>query len=276
MTDTRTFFYPATAECQAIMGAYPTTTGVPRMTFDAPNNTMGGYSGLLDISDYNGVTDPTKNILISPDAAAAGTPGITDLMPAFVAGHASPFTEASYLMRRTDFKDWIGVAGIYWRATSFIAEVDINPASIPYYGGFRDEAPNLANSVLFSPYAPQYSTAQGSGIMLKAIITDQTTFAEVVKDSKLFTGINSIPPNAGVAGTVQTFPRQVVQLNFGTLTPAEMLTMTVRVTTEQYMNQVVYPAHIPDLSSTIYRIGLTPDPASLRSSGKQSAALTTG
>lgn len=264
MADTRTFFYPTTAECQAILVTPFPSPIFPGTAPIAPNNTEGGYGGLLDLNDYNGSTG-NANIFVGPDTVGTSA-GIRDLMPTF----SSIIGMSWYLMRQTDFKNWNGVAGIFWKKTSFIMEVDIHPAVMAALGGYRDETPNLSAATGFtsdSPYTPAGSTAQGSGVCLKAIITDPVTHLEVVKDSHIFTGGNG----QSLVATPLAFPRQVVQLNLTDITPEEMATMVLRVTTEQYSKGI--GDHSPQ-DSTIYRIGLTPDPASLRSSGKQSATLS--
>lgn len=271
MADDRTFFFPGTAECQPILGPYP-----PTFYPTAPQNTMGGYGGLLDLNDYNGSTG-NANIFVKPDDVGSSA-GIQDQMPWFDFGTSTFLSPAWYVMRRTDFKDWIGVSGIFWRKTSFIMEVDILPATIEALGGFRNEGPNLAlpcQATFFgdTPYgagALGIGGLQGNGVCLQAIVTDSVTHLEVVKDSHTFEGATGVD---AVSAAPLTFPRQVVQLNLADVTPEEMATMVLRVTTEQYGGHR-YPAH-STLDSTIFRVGLTPDPASLISSGKKSAALTT-
>jgi hypothetical protein len=271
MADDRTFFFPGTAECQPILGPYP-----PTFYPTAPLNTMGGYGGLLDLNDYNGSTG-NANLFVKPDDVGTSA-GINDNMPYFDFGTSTFLSPAWYVVRQVDFKDWVGVSGIFWRKTSFIMEVDIEPAAILSLGGFRDEAVNTALpcQATFNgdtPYgAGTLGTGglQGNGVCLKAIITDPTTHLEVVKDSHIFEGATGVD---AVSAPPLSFPRQVVQLNLTDITPEEMATMVLRVVTEQYGGHR-YPPHAA-LDSTIYRIGLTPDPDSLRSSGKQSAAMTT-
>ena len=281
MADDRVFFYPGTAECQPILVApYP---GVPPYAADAPNNTQGGYGNLTDINDYNGSTG-NANLFVKPDDVGTSA-GIRDLMPNYYALSGHGFNHQSwYLMRRTDFKNWGGVSGIFWRKTSFIMEVDILPAFMPHFGGFRDEAPNLAagaqttgSTVNTTPYG--MSGKQGGGISLKAIVTDPVTHLEVVKDSHIFTAPDG---QTGFDMATISFPRQVIQLNLADITPEEMATMVLRITTQQHsaissfgVPSGFFPQPIADQDSTIYRIGLTPDPASLISSGKKSAAMTT-
>lgn len=269
MSDDRIFFYPGTADCQPPVSAYPDFTGfVPPPA--APSNTMGGYGGLLDINDYNG-SGTSTNIFISPDAALLAT-GVRDLMTAF----NTPPGCSWYLMRQTDFKDWIGVAGIFWKPTNFIMEIDIFPTTVNKFGGYRNEAPNLSLASTaftvptgFSPYA--LGAAQGNGISLQAVVTDSITHLEVIKDSHIFTGTNGEDPFP-LGPNPLVLPRQTIQLNLAGIKPEEMASMVLRIKTEQYAYlNTVFPLN---LDSTIYRIGLTPDPASLRSSGKQSAALT--
>lgn len=281
MADDRVFFFPGTADCQPILVApYP---GTPPYAPNAPNNTQGGYGNLLDLSDYNGSTG-NANIFVKPDDVGTSA-GIRDLMPNYYALSDHGFGHLSwYLVRQTDFKNWIGVSGIFWRKTSFVMEVDILPAFMPALGGFRDEGVNMAAGAITvggqsneTPYGA--GGKQGGGISLKAIVTDPVTHLEVVKDSKIFTAPDG---QTGYDLSTISFPRQVVQLNLTDVTPEEMATMILRVTTQQHSARSSFgvpsgflPQPIADQDSTIYRIGLTPDPASLRSSGKLSAALTT-
>jgi hypothetical protein len=264
-----TYFYPATAECQAIMGPYPDFAGfVPPPI--APNNTMGGYGGLLDINDYNG-SGAHPNLFISP-ADAVTSLGINDLMPPF---NSLP-PRSWYLMRQVDFKDWSGIGGIFWRPASFIMEIDILPAIVNKFGGYRDEAANSSGMTQpftaptgFSPYG--LAAAQGNGISLEAIVTDSVSHLEVVKASHVFTGANGEDP-LPLGPNPLIFPRQVVQLNLSAIKPDEIPTMVLRIKTEQYAYlNTAFPL---SLDSIIYRVALLPDSVSLRSAGKLSAAMT--
>jgi hypothetical protein len=268
------YFYPATAECQAILVApFPPAGGGSPFPPLAPNNTMGGYGGFLDVNDYNGSVLGKPNIFVPPDPVPAT--GLQDFMDVFYSPNSPP--SSWYLVRQTDFKDWGGVGGIFWKTTDFVMEIDILPAMMPASGGFRDEAANLAvaTAVGGSPnfHTPYPGGLQGSGICLRAVITDPITHLEVVKDTKFFQGV------AGVDFVLNpiSFPRQIVSLNLAGVTVDEMSTMVLRVMTQQYSGSfdIPFPQRPHSaLDSTIYRIGLKPDPASLKSSGKQSAAMT--
>ena len=111
--------------------------------------------------------------------------------------------------------------------------------------------------------------------MLKAIVTDPITLLEVVKDVQLLGGANGWQETMLAA----TLARQTVQLHLADVTPDELATMVLRVTSQQYSSNYLtaFPHPITPhtaMDSTIYRIALTADPASQKSSGKQSAAMT--
>ena len=270
------YFYPAIVTCAPKYGPLPTLLINPPGSLPvAPSNTLGGFNGLLDLNDYNGNTG-NPSLLISPEDALASS-GIRETLNPPLSNPGQPW----YVMTQVDFKDWIGVSGIFWKNTDFIMEVDILCEQMPLHGGFRDEAPNSAISSasgpgganpLVSPYGN--SAAQGCGVCLKAVITDPATSLEVVKDIHIFQGI--VGNEFGVQQK-QTFPRQTVSLNLAGITPAEMLTMVLRIETQQYYSHFVFPPLSENLASVvtaIYRIGLLPDPSALKSSGKQSAAMT--
>ena len=272
------YFYPATAECAVDWFPVPIPDVI---TLTGSNNTLGGYGGgldsatpaPLDISDYNGTTG-RANIFVSPDVAATSA-GIRDQIPSFFCNPGGPW----YWVRQTDFKDWSGIGGVFWRKSDFIMEIDIKIDSVPLLGGVRDEAANLSAPALGytgstgSPYGA--SAAQGSGIMLKAIVTDPITLLEVVKDVHLMGGTNGWQESLAATN----FVRQTVQLNLTDVTPEELATIVLRVTSQQYTSNyaTAFPHPITPhtaLDSTIYRVALIGDPTTLKSSGKQSAAMT--
>lgn len=238
---------------------------------------MGGFGGLLDISDYNGSQSGSVNIFIDP--SNVGNTGIQDLMSVFYSRTQIPTNESWYLVRQTDFKDWSGVAGVFWKTTDFVMEIDIK-TTVPTHGGYRDEAPNGSAPILDLAGNPNLQTpylgaAQGAGVCLRAIIVDPITHLEVVKDTQFLQGAvgNDLILNPLL------FPRQIVKLNLSSVTPDEMLTMVLRITTQQYsgsMFSTVVPTLYPhtDMDTTIFRVGLTANVTSLHSSGKQSAAMT--
>lgn len=283
--------FPATAICaNNVIAGIPLSDFVSKYFFNygMPANTLGGYGdGLLDINDYNGSKSGTSNrpsILISETEALTSL-GISDHMQTIYTNPGSPW----YLMRQTDFKDWVGLAGVFWRNTSFVMEIDVAASSLPTFGGFRDEAPNLSlknngyaedNSHLDPRGLPYSATGlQGSGIMLKAIVTDQATLLEVVKDSFALSSPQGWIGDYGTPPSI-SLPRQTVSLHLDNVTPEEMATMVLRIESQNYTKSYAYdfPAHDfashADVNSTIYRIGLRASEAGLRSSGKLSAAMT--
>ena len=276
--DTRIWFYPGTAECVANLG-YPT---VPPTASTAPppspDNVMGGFAEGTYLGSYDGTEPGGVNLFIGPDAAAFSV-GITDTMPCYYPQAFSSTIKSSwYLMRQVDFKDWNGIAGIFKRKASFTMEVDVEVTSCPISGGFREEAPNSAQGAVGNTntgFSTPYTDAgpQGSGVMLKAIVTDEVSHVEKI----LATHIFQAPDGVAWSGGFITFPRQIVALELPDITPYEMGTMVLRLITEQYSGTYVpvgqYYLHDP-LVTIIRRVGLTANPESLRSSGKQSAALT--